>query len=95
MPYWTKGVVTFRTSTPRTISINPHTDYQVIDERGIKYIIFIEADTLRNYPIDKPFEIDDNSLEPLLIQAAFNNVCLRIAINPAGKVTQLEIPAKS
>lgn len=40
MPYWTKGVVTFRASNPNTILINPATDYQVIHD-AVKYTIFV------------------------------------------------------
>ena len=97
MPYWTKGVVTFRASTPSTILINPTTDYQVIHD-AVKYTIFVATpvnNECQNYRADHPFEILRLSLEPLLIRAAFNNTCLRIAINDGDKVTEVEIPARS
>ena len=103
MAYRTQGVVTFHTSTPKTISITPNTNYQVI-HKGTKYAIFVEdhpvSNRSRNFSIHHRFEILDPSpspLEPLLIQAAFNNVCLQIAINDDAnpKVTEVSIPARS
>jgi hypothetical protein len=50
----------------------------------------------RNFPLDHRFEIPNpSSLEALLIQAAFNSVCLRIAIDDDAKVTEVVIPAKA
>jgi hypothetical protein len=97
MPYWTKGVVTFRASNPNTILINPATDYQVIHD-AVKYTIFVGTlinSESKKYLADHSFEIHRLSLEPLLIRAAFNNTCLRIAINDDEKVTEVEIPARS
>jgi hypothetical protein len=95
------GVVTFCTSAPKTILITPNTNYQVVCD-GDKYTVFVDKDPKskigRNFPINHPFKIPNLSpLEPLLIQAAFHNVCLRIEINDDldPEVIAVEIPAKS
>jgi len=96
MPYWTQGIVTFHASEKR-ISINPTADYEVTHEK-IKYILFIDTavhDGLRIFKTDATFHIKETSLVPLLIQAAFNNVSLRIGIDDHTDVSDVIIPARS
>jgi hypothetical protein len=99
MPYWTEGAITFHSSTPKKISITPNANHQVI-HNSFKYTFFLNPTDMNSkvFPINKEFEFEttDPSLEALLIQAAFSNVCLEIAISdaPDPKVTQVNIPAK-
>ena len=90
MPYWTQGVVAIH-APPTRISISPTADYEVTHD---KIFIRKEDNDSRIFLNGYIFYIDD-ILKPLLIQAAINNVCLRVGINDGNEVVEVRIPVKS